>query len=98
MDRWGYGTITKGENVIIEYNYCENDGWSFMNRGPERELHLTIKTKISPGELERLIQDDNSSAAMVLRQMIEKGEVNKGHYQIEEKNNSYDIKDLIKLF
>ena len=57
---YGEGVVTgqpmKGCEPLISYNYVENDGWPYMNRGPERQMEFKVSPALTASQLEGILR------------------------------------------
>ncbi|MFH1064465.1 MAG: hypothetical protein V1729_05270 [Candidatus Woesearchaeota archaeon] len=95
QDRWGYeyvyqnGTVSdaplKGKRALIEYHYSENEGWSFMRRGPEKSMRISFAQGMTCERLEQILEETemNETASMLIKKMIKKGKVESGSYLVD---------------
>lgn len=95
QDKWGYayvyanGTVSEtripGKKALIEYYYSENDGWTFMNRGPERSMRISFAPGMTCERLEQILEstDINKDASGLIKKMIKNGKVEPGSYSVD---------------
>ena len=71
-------------NPIIDFYFSENDGWTYLNSGAERELCVTVHKKVKPGELERILKNNeiDSQAKEILEKMIKTRRIKSGNYKV----------------
>jgi hypothetical protein len=78
----------KGEQIEvkipqIECDWSENDGWTFMNAGPQTEWEFTVLKSASLDGLEQLIGNNafeyHPEVDSKLRKMIEEQQIKYGH-------------------
>lgn len=70
-DCYGHTTLcVQGTEIpVATYYYVENDGWSYMNRGPERRLHFRADPRVLVGDV--LLALDTSKLSAKTRRAIE---------------------------
>lgn len=84
-DQYGYiyiyssGVISKKpldrRRLIVSYFYIENDGWPFINRGPEKTLHVKIGRNTDSCDLEEILRNKSidKEVKKLIKYMIKYG-------------------------
>ena len=85
-DRYGHTRIYRkgietneyieGKRPLIEYNYSENDGASFLFRGPERCMEIHISNHATLQDLETLVETNiHPRIREEIQKMVDKGTI-----------------------
>ena len=95
-EKWGYqyvyhdGTVADAEVPGRKYALCsfytENDGWSFMNRGPEREMQIFFDPSLDCASLEKIVASAkgiNQDAKGLVDKMVKERKIRAGSYDVE---------------
>ncbi len=82
-DIWGHTYISKYGNFVtrrmpyaVEYHYEGNEGWSFQNRGAERQIHVSIDAETTIDNLKVILHEElkiDWQVREVLEGMVQSG-------------------------
>jgi len=96
-DRWGHtylyedGTRSgkpqrEDKKLLLSYHYVENDSWTFMNSGPNRQISLFVNNSIKPSKLMKIIEKSKlgQGEKKELRKLYGQGNLKTGLHKDED--------------